>query len=208
MAMSIYDHQLPYDTHNLYTITFFQHTISTIVTNSPFHVDSWIADIQRLHPFRHVGLDVEWRPSFAPNVQNPVATLQLCVGDRCLVFQIFHSPRIPQSLINFLGNPNYTFTGVGIENDVAKLMQDYNIRVYCTADLGKLAADVYGVREYMNAGIKDLTSWILGREMEKPRSITLSGWDNRRLTPPQVQYASLDAFLSFEIGRVLFAAHH
>ncbi|KAD6796438.1 hypothetical protein R6Q59_019775 [Mikania micrantha] len=212
MAISIVDHQLPDYTHNLYDVTFFQNTISTIVTNIPSYVDSWIADIQRIHHHRlHslvVGLDVEWRPNYSRNVENPVATLQLCVGRRCLIFQILHSPSIPQSLIAFLGNRSYTFAGVGIENDVEKLTEDYNLVVARTADLRTLAADAYGVRELKNAGIKELTSRVLGVEMNKPKGITMSRWDNQWLTPPQVQYACIDAFLSFEIGRILISGNH
>ncbi|KAL8199744.1 hypothetical protein R6Q57_013312 [Mikania cordata] len=212
MAISIVDHQLPDYTHNLYDVTFFQNTISTIVTNTPSYVDSWIADIQRIHHRRlHslvVGLDVEWRPNHSRNVENPVATLQLCVGRRCLIFQILHSPSIPQSLITFLGNRSYTFAGVGIENDVEKLTEDYNLVIARTADLRTLAADAYGVRELKNAGIKELTSRVLGVEMNKPKGITMSRWDNQWLTPPQVQYACIDAFLSFEIGRILISGNH
>ncbi|KAI3762476.1 hypothetical protein L1987_52906 [Smallanthus sonchifolius] len=212
MAMSILDHQLPNDTHNLYDVTFFQDTISTIVTNTPSYVDSWIADIERIHHRRlHslvVGLDVEWRPNQSRNMDNPVATLQLCVGRRCLIFQILHSPFVPQSLINFLRNPSYTFTGVGIENDVEKLTEDYNLVVARMADVRSLAADAYGVKALKNSGIKDLTVRVLGREVSKPKGITMSRWDNQWLTPPQVQYACIDAFLSFEIGRILISGNH
>nr|GEW05397.1 Werner syndrome-like exonuclease [Tanacetum cinerariifolium] len=70
-------------------------------------------------------------------------------------------------------------------------------------DLRLLAAATYRVRELSNAGIKKLTSRVLKREINKPKKITMSGWDSEWLTPAQVQYACLDAFLSFEIARVL-----
>ncbi|KAK9070372.1 hypothetical protein SSX86_010774 [Deinandra increscens subsp. villosa] len=209
MAISIHDHELPDYTHNLYDVTFFQDTISTIVTNTPSFVDSWIADIERInHRTLNsliVGLDVEWRPNQSRNIENPVATLQLCVGRRCLIFQILHSPSVPQSLKNFLRNPNYTFTGVGIESDVEKLTEDYNLGVSNMKDVRTLAAEAYGSRDLKNAGIKTLTSRILGREVNKPKGVTMSRWDSEWLTPSQVQYACIDAFLSFEIGRVLIS---
>ncbi|KAL8227441.1 hypothetical protein R6Q59_000073 [Mikania micrantha] len=195
---------------NHYNVTFFQHTISTTVTNTPSSVDTWIADTERIHHYHPliVGLDVEWRPNQIPNVKNPVATLQLCVERRCLIFQILQAPSIPQSLVNFLGNRSYTFTGVGIRNDVDKLREDYNLVVLRTADLRTLAADAFGVRELNNAGIKELTSRVLGVEMNKPMSITMSRWDDQLLTQAQVQYACIDAFLSSEIGKILISGNH
>ncbi|MFS7970487.1 putative DNA helicase [Helianthus anomalus] len=192
------------NTHDVYHLTFFNHTIETLVTATPSYVDTWISTIQRHHlPSLIVGLDVEWRPNQTPNLQNPVATLQLCVGNHCLIFQILMSPAIPQSLINFLANPCYTFVGVGIDDDVEKLTRNYGLSVARWADLRNVAANVYGVREFKNAGIKVLAEQILGKHVEKPKSVTMSRWDSRYLTPAQVQYAAIDAFLSFEIGRVL-----
>ncbi|KVI07167.1 Werner Syndrome-like exonuclease [Cynara cardunculus var. scolymus] len=211
MMMSIVDHELPDYTHNLYDVTFYENTISTIVTNTPSYVDSWIAEIERIHR-RHlhrliVGLDVEWRPNQSRNSDNPVAILQLCVGKRCLVFQILHSPTVPESLKNFLRNPSYTFAGVGIESDVEKLTVDYNLVVANMADVRALAAVKYGVRELQNAGLKSLTMTVLGKEISKPKGVTMSRWDNEWLTPAQVQYASIDAFLSFKIGRTVISGN-
>ena len=43
----------------------------------------------------------------------------------------------------------------------------------------------------------------MGLEVQKPKWITMSKWDNRCLTAEQVQYATVDAFLSYEIRRKL-----
>ncbi|CAH1445560.1 unnamed protein product [Lactuca virosa] len=122
---------------------------------------------------------------------------------RCLIFQILHSPIIPWSLCNFLRNPSYTFTGVGIDEDVKKLTEDYFLVVATAVDLRLIAAKKYRVKELKNAGLKQLTRKVLRKEMSKRKAVTMSNWDNRRLNPAQVQYACIDAFLSFEIGRIL-----
>ncbi|KAI3680339.1 hypothetical protein L2E82_50442 [Cichorium intybus] len=205
--MNIVDHG-PHDgTHNLYDVNFFQDTILTMVTSTPSFVDSWISDIERLH--RHnlhsliVSLDIEWRPNYSRDCKNPVATLQLCVGCNCLIFQILHSPIIPWSLCNFLRNPYYTFAGVGIDEDVKKLQEDYYLLVARAVDVRALAAMKYRVKELKNAGLKELTRRVFRKEMSKPKAVTMSCWDDQKLTPTQVQYACIDAFLSFEIGRIL-----
>ncbi|KAJ0695057.1 putative DNA helicase [Helianthus annuus] len=207
ISQFIHNHPNNNNTHTVYRLTFFNHTIETLVTDTPSYVDTWISTIHHTH--RHhlhsliVGLDVEWRPNQTPNHQNPIATLQLCVGNHCLIFQILNSPSIPQSLINFLGNPSYTFVGVGIENDVEKL----GLVVAKRVDLRSVAAYAYGGMEFKNAGLKQLASMVLGWEINKPKEVTMSGWDNKCLTPVQVQYAAIDAFVSFEIGRVLISGN-
>ncbi|KAK1441478.1 hypothetical protein QVD17_07399 [Tagetes erecta] len=169
----------------------------------------WINEIECIHHRRlhHlvVGLDIEWRPNRSRYVQNPVATIQLCVGRRCLIFQFLYAHSIPQSLVNFLANPWYTFTGVGIRNDAMKLEHDYNLVISRMEDLRTLAADVYGMRELKYVGLKSLTLMVLGIEMNKPKGVTMSRWDNQWLSLAQVHYACVDAFLSFEIGRILLS---
>jgi len=197
----VVDHCLPYDTHNLYDVTFDTHTIHTLLTSDPSLVHSWISTNVRANPTGLlVGLDIEWRPNTQRNMQNPVATLQLCLGPHCLIFQILHSPSIPPSLVSFLADPNVTFLGVGIEEDAEKLLEDYNLHVVNIRDLRSLAAQKLGDRELNRAGIKSLGLRVLGLEVAKPNRITRSRWDNLWLTPPQVQYATVDAFLSYEIG--------
>ncbi|XP_027353232.1 Werner Syndrome-like exonuclease [Abrus precatorius] len=192
---------------NLYHVAFHSHTIFTLLTSTPSLVDSWLSDIRRLHHRRRrsliVGLDVEWRPNTHRNMNNPVATLQLCVGCRCVVFQILHAPFIPRSLISFLSDANHTFVGVGIEEDVQKLLEFYSLGVANFVDLRSLAVEKLGDPEMKNAGLRRLGLRVLGLEIEKSKKITRSKWDNLRLTTEQVQYASLDAFVSFEIGRRL-----
>ncbi|KAK4412788.1 hypothetical protein Salat_2926000 [Sesamum alatum] len=213
MTIGIRDHDLPSNTHNTYDVFFFDDTILTTVTHDPDTVSDWISEIMYIHRRRlHsliVGLDVEWRPSFTRHYQNPVATLQICVGRRCLIYQLIHTRYIPDSLDDFLSDDDFTFVGVGVNPDLEKLDSDYGIGGEARAvELGKRAADEYGRKELKNAGLKGLSSFVLGREMEKPRRVTTSRWDNRWLTAEQVQYACIDAFVSFEIGRILNASDY
>jgi len=53
------------------------------------------------------------------------------------------------------------------------------------------------------AGLKTLGLRVLGVAVDKPKKITKSRWDNVLLSAEQVQYAAVDAFVSFEIGRGL-----
>ncbi|KAL0453256.1 UNVERIFIED_CONTAM: hypothetical protein Slati_1303700 [Sesamum latifolium] len=202
----------PSITQEAYLVSFFRDTIFTQVTHDPYTVTRWISDIESIHSPRLrclvVGLDVEWRPSFNRNQQNPVATLQLCVGRRCLIYQIVHSDDdIPESLVDFLSNENYTFVGVNIDSDLDKLETDYDEieTVANTVDLRSLVAWRYRRRDLLNAGLEELAKVVLRKEVEKPRGLTMSRWDSRWLTAAQVQCACIDAFMCFEIGRILKA---
>lgn len=101
---------------------------------------------------------------------------------------------------------DYTFVGVGIDSDVQKLENDYGLEVCNTVDLKLLAAAELGIKGLRHAGLKALAWEVLEKELDKPRNVTLSAWDNRRLSDAQVCYACLDSFVSFEIGRVLNAS--
>ncbi|TKY65917.1 Werner Syndrome exonuclease [Spatholobus suberectus] len=112
-------------------------------------------------------------------MRNPVATLQLCVGHRCLVFQILHFPSIPPSLSSILADPNVTLVGVGIREDAEKLLEDYNLRVANVRDLRSLAAERLRDPDMNRAGLKALGLRVLGLEVQKPQWITRSRWDRR-----------------------------
>ncbi|KAK7373851.1 hypothetical protein VNO80_07271 [Phaseolus coccineus] len=195
--------------HNLYNVTFHSDTILTLLTSNPSEVHSWLSDILRRHHRRRlqstllVGLDIEWRPNFRRGMNNPVATLQLCVGRRCLVFQILHAPFIPTSLVSFLGDANHTFVGVGIQGDVQKLLEDCSLRVANFVGLRSLAVEKLSDSMLNTAGLKTLGQRVLRVAVDKPKKITKSRWDNVWLSAEQVQYAAVDAFVSFEIGRCL-----
>ena len=103
MAMSIIDLEVNQDTHDLFEVTLESDHIQTLVTHTPQMVDSSLSDIYRIHHRRlHrliIGLNNEWRPSFNHNIKNLVATLQLCMGRRCLIFQLIYATHFPNSLI-------------------------------------------------------------------------------------------------------------
>ncbi|KAI3933529.1 hypothetical protein MKW92_033689 [Papaver armeniacum] len=207
MAIEVFIRDLPNhypDTQQVYSVTVDNEHVYTVVTKSASAVEHWIERIYSdYNDFLHnlvVGLDVEWNPFY----YNRVATLQLCVGRRCLIFQMIHADEIPESLHGFLSNPKFTFVGVNIQSDVDRLGGDYNTCVQSVVDLRYLAADMYGRKDLKNAGLMGLARVVLGcGEIEKPRNVTLSNWDQYHLTPAQIKYACVDAYVSFKIGKQL-----
>ncbi|KAF5207786.1 Werner syndrome-like exonuclease [Thalictrum thalictroides] len=212
MSISIQDIDSTSMEYSTYTVTIFNEVVHTVVTCTPTKVDEFITEILNTHqnnPFI-VGLDIEWRPNFNRNIDNPVATLQLCIGRKCLIFQFLYAPSIPKSLIDFLNNPSYKFVGIGIDEDVEKLLLDYSLRVANPVDLRSFAVNQLNRNELKNAGLKEMARVVLDMEISKPKRVTMSRWDVEWLTYDQVQYACVDAFLSFEIGMYMAGAagHH
>ncbi|KAL3654995.1 hypothetical protein CASFOL_000781 [Castilleja foliolosa] len=175
-------------------------------------VSNWISAIKHLNRYKLynlvVGLDVEWRPS-CDSVRNPAATVQICIGNRCLIYQIIHSTnRFPQSLIDFLSNDDFTFVGVDVQSDFNALKTDYELTCNPRAvDLRMLAASALDRPDLHQAVLKTLASLVLGNEMNKSTTVRTSNWDAHCLTDEQVNYAAIDAFVSYKIGEVLKACY-
>ncbi|KAH6779559.1 hypothetical protein C2S52_010796 [Perilla frutescens var. hirtella] len=209
MKLGIRDYDLGFDSHRVYDVRFGNDEIETVMTHDKKWVKVWINNTLNANECRLsrliVGLDIEWSPEFMHGSDHSVATLQLSVGKSCLIYQILRATVIPQALRDFLVNPDFTFVGVGIKNDVQKLWNDWRLEVGNTKDLRSWAAKELGKKQLRGAGLKLLVKEVIGEEMDKPKNVTCSRWDSRVLTLKQVVYACLDAYLSFEIGRRLSA---
>lgn len=206
----------PNPNQNLFNVNFNEtHLIQTTVTSDPSVVTTWLSSLSSSTSTTTpliVGLDIEWRPNFGRAYDNPVATLQLCTTTTttpythtCLIFQLLHCPPpLPQPLSDFLSNDNTIFVGVGIRSDVEQLLVDYNLNVKNTVDLANLAVEkISGARKGM--GLKELAKVVMEVDVQKPKRVTLSRWDSEWLSFLQIQYACVDAFLSFQIGNKLLA---
>ncbi|CAL4948332.1 unnamed protein product [Urochloa decumbens] len=195
----------------LYTVMFEGDAISTTVTSSGDAVKRWLDEVLYVHRRRlHklvVGLDVEWRPPFGP-WYNPTALLQLCVGRRCLVFQLLHADYVPDALAEFLDDPRFRFVGVGVQDDAVRLNNDLRLAVSNTVDLAELAAGEMGRPDLRSAGLKALASVVMGATVDKPERVRKGRWDAYELSDQQIKYACIDAFVSFEVGRKLLSGDY
>lgn len=189
-------------------VIFGDNVITTTVTSSGQAVERWITEVLSVHRPGGVaynitvGLDVEWRPNFRGE-ENPVATLQLCVDRSCLVFQLLHADYIPGVLAGFLGDRGIYFYGVGVDADVERLSDDYGLQVANAVDLRGCAAQWMGRPDLRQAGLRALVAAVMRVDLVKPQRVTMSRWDAHCLSYEQIKYASIDAFVSFEVARRL-----
>ncbi|KAH0766760.1 hypothetical protein KY285_002631 [Solanum tuberosum] len=143
-----------------------------------------------------VGLDNEWKPTFSSYTSNKSATLQLCIDNTCLIVQLFYLDEIPQTLKNFLANPNFTFVGVEVGEDILKLKNEYGLVCTSQVDIRDVAKTKWPGR-FSRPGLKDLANEICGIYMPKPKHVCQSNWE------AQVEYACIDAYASYKIGHKL-----
>ncbi|KAL3654970.1 hypothetical protein CASFOL_000756 [Castilleja foliolosa] len=159
-------------------VVFYEDTIYTTVTADPNIVSDWISAIMHFHRYK---------------LYNLVVGLDICIGNRCLIYQIIYSTnRFPQSLIDFLSNDDFTFVGVDVQSDFNALKTDYEMTCNPRAVvLRMLAASTLGRADLNQAGLKTLVGLVLGKEMDTSKRVRTSNWDTRWLTDEQVNYGEL-----------------
>ncbi|KAL8479386.1 hypothetical protein ACS0TY_026311 [Phlomoides rotata] len=113
-----------------YYVTFIGTTIETTVTNKASTATEWVEVITSLYGRTPtvVGFYVEC-------AINKPATLQLCVDSKCLILQLLHMDKIPESIKGFLLNPNFIFVGKEVGDDVSMLKNKYGLKCCFTFDV-------------------------------------------------------------------------
>ncbi|KAJ4771357.1 hypothetical protein LUZ62_055614 [Rhynchospora pubera] len=193
--------------NSTYTVTIGDDVITATFTASGEVASDWVDDILYVHKRRLnrliIGLDLKWWPREiqAINEENSVPLLQLCVGRRSLLFQLFSCDFIPDNLRIFLEDGRFRFVGVGIKKDAEKLELGYGIKIGKSVDLRELAAEQMERPEMRDWMLKKVVKKIMGVNIEKPKKVKHSSWVKRQLSRKQIEYAAIDVFVSFEVGR-------
>ncbi|TKY73575.1 Werner Syndrome exonuclease [Spatholobus suberectus] len=179
-------------------------TIETIITYKASTVEEWIQLVSSSYAGKQrvVGLDTEWMP--AQNPKTKVAILQLCIENKCLIIQLFHMENIPQSLRSFLMDSDFKFVGVGVMNDLQMLKRDYGLESNKGIDVFRLAKEKWPNR-ISSGKLKDLAKELVGLDMEKSKDVCTSEWKSKELTQAQVEYACIDAYASYKIGKMILS---
>ncbi|KAI3864005.1 hypothetical protein MKW98_031597 [Papaver atlanticum] len=178
---------------------FFGTLIQTTVTSRPEIIHQWIYHHWQVYGEHYgnrliVGVGVQWRPSN----QRRAHTLQLCIDTRCLLIQLSHTPRIPQVLHWFLGDRNIHFVGIRNDSDYRRLLN--NEHVLSVPNL----INVSDYFDHSESSLRDLARLVLGVDgVRRDTLVERSDWSARDLTIDQVQYAVVDAYVSFQVGRAI-----
>ncbi|CAB4302401.1 unnamed protein product [Prunus armeniaca] len=160
-----------------------------------------------------IGLDTEWtfvHDSLDSDSETPsktkVAILTLCDGDFCLIVQLPYLDSAPRSLLNFLRLPDYTFVGIGIRENIAKLEKEYGFGCKNSFDLRDLAGNVMRQPQLAACGVDELALELNLLKLQKPTSAVFNDWCNNKLNKKQVKLATLNVYAYFETGNKLLGA--
>ncbi|KAF7806809.1 exonuclease mut-7-like protein [Senna tora] len=204
--ISLLEHQSRFRT---YTADIFGTTLTITVTSTPSIVKRWLFStlyFRRRH-LHHliVGLGVQWTAADVFRRDPPAETLQLCIGRRCLVFQLAHAVRVPTILRRFLMDPRYTFVGFWNNLDKEKL-RITNHRVEMRRKPLDLRNFVVGWDggELVQASRERIVEECLGfRGVTFSEEIGRSEWNTEILSSRQILQASIDPYGQFHVGEDL-----
>eukprot|EP01018_Ginkgo_biloba_P035428 Gb_20150 [translate_table: standard] len=179
-------------------------TIQVTLTADSHEVEEWVLHQQR-STSKLFGMDLEWKPNFYKGQDNRAALLQLCGDAGCLILQLFYMDVMPSSLIKFLNDDQIRLAGVEIEKDADKLATDYDLtcKNQSLVELSTLAVNTLGKPELKGSGLKKLASEVLGLSLVKSKKISMSNWEKAALSRSQIEYACIDAYISFAIAQKL-----
>lgn len=129
-----------------------------------------------------------------------VCKLQLASNTMCLVIDLCilcKHDDLPTNLVNILKSDSWIKTGVGISNDISYLSSNFCLG-QCNGCIElKIFAQLRGME---TCSLVDLYNCITGLNVKKSTAHRSQDW-SMDLNISQIQYASLDASMSYTIGK-------
>ncbi|XP_020094919.1 uncharacterized protein LOC109714635 [Ananas comosus] len=184
------------------------HSVITIITSAAYFVVIWINGVIQFYSPRArarrrviVGLHISRRSMH----NGPIALLQLCVANQCLIYQLLHRSDAapPVRLYEFLDDNRFRFTGFDVERSVNSLRMEFGLTVRVWADLGDAASRRLQQDDLRWAGLDQLVREVMGMEMIWPNEVRWTTLLERVLPLEYVPLACVDAVFSYELGRIL-----
>ncbi|KAF5189908.1 Polynucleotidyl transferase ribonuclease h-like superfamily protein, partial [Thalictrum thalictroides] len=126
---------------------------------------------------------------------------------RCLIFQLTRTDSVPNILRRFLDDPNTTFVGIWNHSDADRLLKsEHELSLSSDPkDLRYSIADRFDDPDLERASMETLVSRFFGYDgLKKDSDVAKSDWNVECLTDKQVLYAAVDAYVSFQMGKVMF----
>lgn len=135
------------------------------------------------------------------NFSPPVDTLQLCVGNRCIIIQLSHCDRVPDVLHSFVEDQETTFVGVWNSQDARKLEESkHQLWISDLLDLRKYVVDSQG-RSLRGCSFEEIVEVCLGRRgVRLDPEISMSDWRPINLCHDQILQASIDAYVCYKLA--------
>lgn len=147
---------------------------------------------------RLLGYDTETRPAFKKGVSYPMALLQLSTHDTAFLVRL-QRVNMSAGLVEVLQSPDIIKVGAAIRDDIKGMQKLKRFKPQGFIDLQQVV-EQWGIQE---KSVKKMAAIVLGIKVSKAQR--LSNWEAISLTPPQQDYAAMDAWVCREIYRKLYA---
>ncbi|VVA97378.1 unnamed protein product [Arabis nemorensis] len=141
-------------------------------------------------------------PERCHNSRPPVDTLQLCVGNRCIIIQLSHCYCVPVVLHSFVGDRETTFVGVYNGQDARRLHEsEHQLVIWNLLNLRKYVVDSQGRHVRGRCSFEEIVEVCLGRRgVRLDRTVSMSDWSAFNLCDDQILQASVEAFVCCKLG--------
>ncbi|KAM7276154.1 hypothetical protein ACFE04_018020 [Oxalis oulophora] len=190
-----------------HSVYFHGNFIDTTFTSKSSAANDWVRKI--LSPCRQkiktVGLNCKWERHPIKSMSGKISTLQLCFDTNCLILQLFCMDVIPQSLRDFLSDPNIVFVGVEMEEVSVKLKEEYGLCCNKKIDVRSLVKINYPLSFSGKPSLKLIANQLLQLSSWEMKTLNLRNKGSRLLKMEQINRACIDAYVSYRIGSNLLA---
>ena len=152
--------------------------------------------VEYLMKYNIVGFDTETRPSFRKGQYYKVSLIHVSTDDTCFLFRLNYIG-FPESLKQFLSNPDIVKIGLSLRDDFGALRKRSSVEPVNFIDLQSIVGS-YGIDA---ASLQKIYAILFKKKISKGQR--LSNWEADVLTEPQKKYAALDAWACLTIYKHL-----
>jgi hypothetical protein len=152
-----------------------------------------------------IAFDAEWAPDHSYGSDNPISVLQLAfpISRRVYVLQLNRlDGQLPPEVKMMLVNPEVRKLGFAVDLNDRQKMQRSGIALTngSVTDVQELCAAALGViANAKSLSLKNAAFGLLGVRLDKDKRLSCSDWASKDLTPEQVRYAALDAWVPLRL---------
>ena len=140
-----------------------------------------------------IGFDTETKPCFVAGApRNKTALLQLAGRDRAFLFRL-KKMGLPEDLAGILASNKIFKVGAAVRDDIKGLQRYRRFEAKSFVDLQNMVSS-FGILE---KSVRKMAAIVLGTKVSKGQQ--LSNWEAEHLSPGQIQYAALDAWICRQI---------
>ncbi|XP_061369829.1 uncharacterized protein LOC133312614 [Gastrolobium bilobum] len=168
----------------------------------------WVDEVEGLldatshiEDFKVVGVDCEWKPNYEKGSKpNKVSIMQIASEKMAFIFDLIKLHReapdvLDNCLTRILLSPRILKLGYNFQCDMKQLARSYE-ELKCFKNY-EMLLDIQNIFKEARGGLAGLAEKVLGASLNKTRRN--SNWEQRPLTPNQLEYAALDAVVLVHI---------